>query len=97
MHPRLQDIVTNIRERNTPPIPATRVKGFTDLAATNAWLFANPSMVDGGVHFSVASPADIRFTLQGNHSVKFFRGKFQDPTYFVDAPLQVATQREIAR
>ena len=29
--------------------------------------------------------------------VKFFRGNFQDPTFYYNVPLQVATEREITR
>lgn len=37
------------------------------------------------------------FLLQVNTSVQYFKDKFQDPTFFMQVPLQVATERAIAQ
>jgi hypothetical protein len=37
------------------------------------------------------------FVLQVNSTPKFFKGNFQDPTFFANVPLQVSAEREISR
>ena len=62
----------------------------------------NPEVVQAAVHFKPAGAAslsddkNIAYSLQTNSTVKFYRGKFQSPNYFVQLPLQVAIEREAA-
>lgn len=86
-----------VRAANVPPIPESRVKAFDGLSSANEWLLSNPERTLGGLHFNVLDATNIALTLQGNHSAKVFRGEFQDPNYFFEMPLQVATQREMSR
>jgi hypothetical protein len=89
------------------PIPASSVLGFASIAAANAFLLANPERAPAGVHFLVgdnapgavagAAAAGINYVLQVNATVKYFKGRFQDPTFFAAVPLQAAADREVAR
>ena len=93
----MQAIVDAIRTNNGRVIAGNRVKGFETLDAANSWLLDNPERTSGGLHFNEASPTTIDFVLQINSTVKFFRGKAQNPVDFIGMPLQAAAQREIAR
>jgi hypothetical protein len=45
----------------------------------------------------LAGPTQVDFLLQVNTSVQFFKDSFQDPTFFMQLPLQIATERAIAQ
>ncbi|EFN57675.1 hypothetical protein CHLNCDRAFT_57211 [Chlorella variabilis] len=79
------------------PIPGDKVLGFATPSDVNDWLTLNPERVLGGVHFSEEGPTQVDFLLQVNTSVQYFKDKFQDPTFFMQVPLQVATERAIAQ
>ncbi|PSC73682.1 ABC transporter A family member 2 [Micractinium conductrix] len=82
------------------PISPDQVLQFSDPSAANAWLVANPERCPGGIHFSFPEEAQalgqFAFTLQVNQTVKYFKDKFQDPTFFFQVPLQVAVERALA-
>lgn len=44
-----------------------------------------------------AAPLNLNYILQVNSTVKYFKAKFQDPTFFSAVPIQVGVEREIAR
>ncbi|KAL4859820.1 ABC transporter A family member 2 [Chlorella vulgaris] len=92
--------VIQFMQANNPgrPISDDRVLGFTSPDAVNAWLMDNPERVLGGVHFSFneAAPSQVDYLLQVNTSVSYFKDKFQDPTFFMQVPLQVLAERGIA-
>ncbi|KAL3145133.1 hypothetical protein ABBQ38_001737 [Trebouxia sp. C0009 RCD-2024] len=60
-------------------------------------MLLNPNKVTAAVHFDVPTPQAVGFTLQTNSTPKFFKGKYQDSLNLFNLPLQVATEREIAR
>lgn len=64
-------------------------------------MLENPERTTGGYHFQLTPTAtggsDIGYVLQVNGTAKFFRGNFQNPTFFAGVPMQVAVEREIAR
>lgn len=93
----MQDVVTAIRTNNGRVISEERVKGFASMDDANAWLLENPERTAGGLHFNDTSSTTIDFVLQMNSTVKFFRGKAQNPVDFIGMPLQVAAHREISR
>jgi len=78
------------------------VRGFATPEALDAYMMNNPEVVQAAVHFKPAGAAslsddkNIAYSLQTNSTVKFYRGKFQSPNYFVQLPLQVAIEREAA-
>jgi ABC-type multidrug transport system permease subunit len=93
-----QELVQAIQAGNAGrPIPDDRVLSFATPSDANTWLLANPERVLGGVHFSEAGPTQVDFLLQVNTSVQFFKDSFQDPTFFMQLPLQIATERAIAQ
>ena len=79
------------------------VRGFDTPEALDAYMLANPEIVQAAVHFSPAGATsltddkNIAYSLQTNSTVRFYRGQFQSPNYFVQLPLQVAVEREAAR
>lgn len=93
----MQSIIDAIRENNGRAIDEDRVKSFESLDDANAWLIENPERTSGGLHFNESSLTAIDFFLQMNSTVKFFRGKAQNPVDFIGMPLQVAAHREISR
>ena len=86
-----------MREGNTPPIDADRIKGFASRDAANAWLLQNPELAAAGVHFTASDAQAIDFLLQINTTRRAFRGETQDPIETYSVPLQYAAQREIVR
>lgn len=93
----MQEVVNAIRANNGRVIGEDRVQGFESIDAANAWLLENPERTAGGLHFNETSATTIDFVLQMNSTVKFFRGKAQNPVDFIGMPLQVAAHREITR
>jgi hypothetical protein len=97
----VEALVARVRADNAPPIPPDRVRGFGSAADVDAFLAANPQTALAAVHFRrlPADPPDGRrlaYVLQTNSSVKFWRGRFQDPAASVQLPLQRAVERAFA-
>lgn len=96
-------IATNMRTNNPGrPIPLDRVLSFASIDEANAWLYANPQRVIGGVHFLMSAATStingtVDYVIQTNSTTKFFKQRYQDPTFYSAVPLQVLTEREIAR
>ena len=78
------------------------VRGFATPEALDAYMMEHPEIVQAAVNFRPAGAAslsddkNIAYSLQTNSTVRFYRGKFQSPNYFVQVPLQVAIEREAA-
>ncbi len=66
-----------------------------------AFLLANSDYAIAAVFFVFSNASDLNsltgFLLQTNTTVKYFKGTYQNPNFFVQLPLQSAVQREIAR
>ncbi|KAK8703148.1 hypothetical protein V6N13_021477 [Hibiscus sabdariffa] len=91
-------IVRAIRENNPGrPIPETKVKSFRTTGDVDDWLFNNPMLVLGALHFRELNGSVISYGLQTNSSATVRRGQDGDPTLELQIPLQVAAEREIAR
>ncbi|KAL0019978.1 hypothetical protein WJX79_005180 [Trebouxia sp. C0005] len=91
-------IVAGIQANNPGRvIPNSKVMGFADRVAANNFMTLNPNKVTAAVHLDVTSAEAVGFTLQTNSTPKFFKGKYQDSLTMFELPLQVATEREIAR
>jgi hypothetical protein len=88
----------NVTSRNSIAITAT---AYASQDSIQAFLFNNPETVIAAVFFIFDTPSNndalSGFVLETNTSVKFFKGTYQDPNYFVQLPLQSAVQREISR
>lgn len=98
-----QSVVDAIRANNPGrPIPSDAVLGFASIADANTYLLDHPESALGGVHFlldangSPSNPGALEYVLQSNFTTKFFKGNFQDPTFFAAVPLQGATEAAIA-
>jgi ABC-type multidrug transport system ATPase subunit len=98
--PLVQQIINGIATHNSPAIPPTSILGFPDPADIDPYLLSHPQTVLASVTFAFTdpnNPADISFSLQTNSSVQWFKGQWQDPNTYIQLPLQVAVEREIAR
>ena len=100
-----QSIANNMRLNNPGRvISEDAVRGFGSIAEANSFLSAYPERVLGGVHFLLDANAPspppgpgLDYVLQVNSTVRYFKARFQDPTFFSAVPLQVSVEREIAR
>ena len=88
----------NVTSRNSIAITAT---AYPSQDSIQAFLFDNPENVIAAVFFIFDTLTNNNtlsgFVLETNTSVKFFKGVYQDPNFFVQLPLQSAVQREISR
>lgn len=100
-----QSIANNMRLNNPGRvISESAVLGFPSITDANLFLAANPERVLGGVHFLLDANAPspppgpgLDYVLQVNSTVRYFKARYQDPTFFSAVPLQVSVEREIAR
>lgn len=58
---------------------------------------ANPLLVPGALHFLERNATVISYGIQTNSTPEMNRGRFEDPTFKFQIPLQIAAEREIAR
>lgn len=93
----IEAIVDAIKKNNDPPIPDDRVRGFSSREEINEFLLEHPESVLGALHFDKRDEQRISFVLQTNSTVKFWKGNYQDPNFYAQLPLQMATEREIVR
>ncbi|KAK9676736.1 hypothetical protein RND81_11G096600 [Saponaria officinalis] len=84
--------------RNNPgrPIPESKVKSFKTEDEVDAWLLKNPMQCPGALHFKEQN-GTINYGVQTNSTAVAKRGKYEDPTFKFQIPLQLAAEREIAR
>lgn len=68
-----------------------------DPEAVDTWLMANPLLVPGALHFIERNATVISYGIQTNSTPEMNRGRFEDPTFKFQIPLQIAAEREIAR
>ncbi|KAL0876011.1 hypothetical protein Bca101_025716 [Brassica carinata] len=73
------------------------VRSFATPDDVDVWLMANPLRTPGALHFKERNPTVISYGIQTNSTPEIRRGRFEDPTFKFQIPLQVAAEREIAR
>ncbi|KAJ7956358.1 ABC transporter A family member 2 [Quillaja saponaria] len=95
---RIQSIANAIMANNPGrPIPSSKVKSFTSRLEVDAWLFSNPMQSPGALHFVERNATVISYGIQTNSTPVSKRGRYEDPTFKFQVPLQIAAEREIAR
>ncbi|XP_043704169.1 ABC transporter A family member 2-like [Telopea speciosissima] len=95
---RIRSVVSNIMANNPGrPISPNRVKSFRTPEEVDDWLFRDPMRSPGALHFLERSPAVISYGIQTNSTPVTKRGRYEDPTFKFQVPLQIAAEREIAR
>ncbi|KAK2663995.1 hypothetical protein Ddye_002569 [Dipteronia dyeriana] len=95
---RVQRIVDNIMQNNPGRvIPSTKVLSFRTSAEVDDWLFSNFMKCPGALHFAERNATVISYGIQTNSTPVETRGKYEDPTFKFQIPLQIAAEREIAR
>ncbi|XP_010547807.1 PREDICTED: ABC transporter A family member 2 [Tarenaya hassleriana] len=96
--PRVTNIVNAIMANNPGrPIPKDKVRAFRTPDDVDAWLFSNPMQTPGALHFVERNATVISYGIQTNSTPEMNRGRFEDPTFKFQIPLQIAAEREIAR
>ncbi|KAH8940361.1 hypothetical protein BDL97_15G085100 [Sphagnum fallax] len=96
--PRIQSVVNNIMNNNpNRPIPSTKVQHFDTPEEVDTWLLANPMRCYGTLYFEEQGTSAIAYGVQTNSTGIYFHGRFSDPNFDYQIPLQVAAEREIAR
>lgn len=95
--PRLISLVDNIRQNNPNRlIPDTKVKHFDTTQQSDQWLLANPMQCTGTLYFEDRG-STIAYGIQTNSTATGDHGRYEDPNFTYQIPLQVAAEREIAR
>lgn len=95
---RIREIVRRISANNPGrPIPEDKVKEFQTPDETDNWLASNPMKCSGALHFVDRNATVISYGIQTNSTPLAKRGNFEDPTFKLQIPLQLAAEREIAR
>lgn len=74
-----------------------QVISFTTPDEVDAWLGSNQLRCPGALHFVERKPTIISYGIQTNSTPVAKRGKYEDPTFKFQVPLQIAAEREIAR
>lgn len=95
---KVQRIVSSIM-RNNPgrDIPSSKVMSFRTAAEVDDWLYSNPMRCPGALHFVDRNATTISYGIQTNSTPIEMRGRYEDPTFKFQIPLQLAAEREIAR
>ncbi|XP_021746248.1 ABC transporter A family member 2-like [Chenopodium quinoa] len=97
-NPNVKRIVSRIMANNPGrPIPPPKVKSFATEAEVDAWLLSNPMHCPGALHFVEQNATIISYGVQTNSTQVQKRGRYEDPTFKFQVPLQIAAEREIAR
>ncbi|KAF9605783.1 hypothetical protein IFM89_018449 [Coptis chinensis] len=95
---RIESIVERIRLNNPGRvIPADKVRSFQTPDAVDAWLYSDPMHCPGALHFVERNATVISYGIQTNSTSVPKRGRYEDPTFKFQIPLQIAAEREIAR
>ncbi|URD75956.1 ABC transporter [Musa troglodytarum] len=95
---RVADIVSAIMKNNPGrEIPTDKVKSFRTPAEVDAWLESNPMRCPGALNFVERNSTAISYGIQTNSTSVAKRGKYEDPPFKFQIPLQVAAEREISR
>lgn len=90
----VQSIMTNNPRR---PIPSNKVMSFKTQDDVDKWMLDNPLRCPGALHFTVKNATVISYAIQTNSTGIARRGRYEDPTFKFQIPLQIAAEREIAR
>lgn len=74
-----------------------QVRSFTTEAEVDAWFLNQPMYSPGALHFIERNGTTISYGVQTNSTAVQQRGKYEDPAFKFQIPLQIAAEREMAR
>ncbi|CAO2818609.1 unnamed protein product [Amaranthus hypochondriacus] len=96
---RLANLIASRIMANNPgrPIPPSKVKSFRTPEEVDDWLFSNPLRCPGALHILQKGPTLLSYGLQVNSTTTAKRGTYEHPISKFQIPLQIATERELAR
>jgi hypothetical protein len=91
-----RDIVQSMCQDNQPPLEESLVRGFPSGLDVDKYLYENPNTVIATVEFFKESGSKYAFSVQTNGTVRWFKGKFQQPHIYAQLPVIVGIQKAIA-
>lgn len=89
-------IIQAMCKDNQPPLDESLVKGFPSGQDMDKYLYENPNTVIATVEFFKESGSKYAFSVQTNGTVRWFKGKFQQPHTYAQLPVIVGIQKAIA-
>lgn len=93
----VSNIINNLSNNNDPPISKDKIKGFHNMSETDTFLLNNPQSTLAAVHFFKENDKRISYVIQTNTSIQYFKGKYKDPNFYIQLPLQSAIERELIK
>ncbi|KAM7269348.1 hypothetical protein ACFE04_024845 [Oxalis oulophora] len=95
---KLHNVVKAIMANNPGrPIPDSKVKSFATKTQVDSWLYSNPQVCPGALHFVEWNSTVISYGIQTNSTAVVKRGLSENPTFKFQIPLQIAAERELSR
>jgi hypothetical protein len=104
-NPAAEALVSSMLSGNDPPLPPEQVLSLRDPAEVDLYLLDHPQTVLAALHLTFPNASDApggrqqqapSYILQTNASSQFFKGSFQDPTTYIQLPMQAALERAFA-
>lgn len=93
---RVDELVNIIRTENNPVIPEDRVLGLRNQTEVDDFLVANPEIVMVVLHVISIDNKTLDYMIQLNGTVRFFKGRWEDPNLYLQLPMQRAVERAFA-
>lgn len=90
------DVVRGMCQDNQPVLDQRLVKGFASGSLMDEYLYDHPNTVIAAVEFFKESSTKYAFSVQTNGTVRWFKGKFQEPHTYAQIPVILAVQKALA-
>lgn len=89
-------VVKDMCRNNQPILDWNLVKGFPSGKMMDEYLYDHPNTVIAAVEFFKESTSKYAFSVQTNGTVRWFKGKFQEPHSYAQIPTMLAVQKALS-
>lgn len=89
-------VVRDMCQDNQPALSERLVKGFPSGRSMDEYLYDHPNTVIAAVEFFKEGTHKYAFSVQTNGTVRWFKGKFQEPHSYAQIPVILAVQKALA-
>lgn len=89
-------VVRDMCQNNQPVLDQRFVRGFPSGNMMDDYLYQHPNTVIATVEFFKESNSKYAFSVQTNGTVRWFKGKFQEPHAYAQIPVMLAVQKALA-
>lgn len=89
-------MVRQMCQNNQPILDQRLVQGFPSGNLMDEYLYEHPNTVIAAVEFFKESNSKYAFSVQTNGTVRWFKGKFQEPHKYAQIPIVLAIQKAFA-